>query len=85
MALFPTSFCFNTVVTGDTFWLHTIISGYGLTGTADSQLLNIPPSFIYLAMTVFWRTQPFKGATHAVFVRHPDAPRPLDVAPDVED
>ncbi|ORY35298.1 major facilitator superfamily domain-containing protein [Naematelia encephala] len=35
---------FASGVTGLSFWLPTVIAGFGLTSTANSQLLNIPPA-----------------------------------------
>jgi hypothetical protein len=38
----------QTGTAGYSFWLPTIIAGFGFTSTANSQLLNIPPAAVYI-------------------------------------
>ncbi|KAG7448395.1 MFS general substrate transporter [Guyanagaster necrorhizus] len=40
--------CQQTGIAGYTFWLPSIIAGYGFTTTTNAQLLNIPPAAIYI-------------------------------------
>lgn len=46
----------NAATTGVSFWLPTLIAGFGLTTTASSQLLNIPPAALYIifALSIAW-------------------------------
>ncbi|KAK0482181.1 MFS general substrate transporter [Armillaria novae-zelandiae] len=48
--------CQQTGIAGYTFWLPSIIAGYGFTTTTNAQLLNIPPAVIYIisALSFAW-------------------------------
>ncbi|KAK0437463.1 MFS general substrate transporter [Desarmillaria tabescens] len=48
--------CQQTGIAGYTFWLPSIIAGYGFTTTTNAQLLNIPPAAIYIisALSFAW-------------------------------
>ncbi|KAK4688127.1 hypothetical protein P7C73_g1988, partial [Tremellales sp. Uapishka_1] len=42
----------QTGTAGYSFWLPTIIAGFGFTSKADAQLLNIPPAAIYVITAI---------------------------------
>jgi hypothetical protein len=46
----------NSAQYGVAFWLPTLIAGFGLTSTANSQLLNIPVAGVYIigALSQAW-------------------------------